>query len=276
MTVEEAIRLVTEAFPFEGYIPAEETLRRAYSNVGTVVLKYLSPGSTILDFGCGPCDKTAVLQFLGFRCSALDDLQDPWHRIPGNQEKIMGFAKNCGIDFRLAGGESLPFDKASFDMIMLHDVLEHLHDSPRDLLNDLLELVKPRGFLFVTVPNAVNIRKRISVLVGRTNLPGFDGYYWHAGQWRGHVREYVRDDLVKLCEYLNLEVLEVRGCDHMLRKLPRSVRRPYLAVTSVFQGWKDSWTLMARKREPWSARKTLPQDQLAAILRQDTSYGRMD
>jgi hypothetical protein len=34
----------------------------------------------------------------------------------------------------------LPFDKCSFDMIMLHDVLEHLHDSPRDLLNDLFEL----------------------------------------------------------------------------------------------------------------------------------------
>ena len=52
------------------------------------ILRYLQPGSTILDFGCGPCDKTAVLQFLDFHCSACDDLQDDWHKIPGNREKI--------------------------------------------------------------------------------------------------------------------------------------------------------------------------------------------
>ena len=157
-------------------------------------------------------------------------------------------------------------------MIMLHDVLEHLHDSPRDLLNDLLELAKPDGLLFVTVPNAVNIRKRIAVVFGKTNLPRFEGYYWYPESWRGHIREYVRGDLVKLCEYLNLEVLELRGCDHMLEKLPRRIRRAYLLVTSIFRGWKDSWLLVARKRQGWSAKKTLPQNELARILGKSTTY----
>jgi SAM-dependent methyltransferase len=272
MTVEEAIQRTEAAFPFSGYMtPGGGKGPGAYSNIGLTVLRHLKPGSTILDFGSGPCDKTAVLQFLGYRCTAYDDLQDDWHRLSDNREKIISFATSCGIDFRLAGG-GLPFDKNSFDMIMLHDVLEHLHESPRDLLNDLLEFAKPGGLLFVTVPNAVNIRKRIDVLVGRSNLPRFEGYYWYPGTWRGHIREYVQNDLMQLSEYLNLEVVELHGCDHMLHKLPGPMRSTYLGVTRVFQGWKDSWMLVARKRPDWVPRKTLPEEELARILGKSTTY----
>jgi SAM-dependent methyltransferase len=272
MTIDEAVRRVVGEFPFRGYMTPGKTVKGAYWNIADVALRHLQPGAAILDVGSGPCDKTAILQFLGFHCSAYDDLQDEWHRIPGNREKILSFANKCGIHFKQANGEMLPFEKSSFDMIMLHDVLEHLHDSPRNMLIDLLELAKPEGLLFVTVPNAVNIRKRIDVLFGRTNLPAFEGYYWYPGPWRGHVREYVKDDLVRLSEYLNLEVLELRGCDHMLEKLPSISRPVYLLVTSVLQGWKDSWLLVARKRQGWSAKKTLPQKELAGILAKSTSY----
>jgi hypothetical protein len=126
--------------------------------------------------------------------------------------------------------------------------------------------------LFVTVPNAVNIKRRIDVLFGKTNMPRFQGYYWYPGTWRGHIREYVRNDLVELSEYLNLEVLELRGCDHMLDKLHSSLRPAYLLLTSIFRGWKDSWLLVARKRGGWSAKKTLPQNELFRILGKMTAY----
>lgn len=262
MTPEEAIRLAVERFPFQEYMITGTEVESAYLNIANTVLRYLRPGDKILDFGCGPCDKTSVLQFLGFQCSGYDDLQDDWHNIQGNREKILSFTKECGIEFKLASDGMLPFEKNSFDMVMLHDVLEHLHDSPRDILNDLLELAKTEGLLFVTVPNAVNIRKRIDVLFGRTNLSRFDIYYWYPSSWRGHIREYVRDDLDKLSEYLNLEVLELRGCDHMLQKLPVAIRPAYLFLTGLFGGWKDSWLLVAKKRQGWVSRKSLPHDQL--------------
>ena len=72
----------------------------------------------------------------------------------------------------------MPFSHELFDMVMMHDVLEHIHDTPRELLNDLLELLKPQGLLFVTVPNQVNIKKRIKVVMGRTNLTAFETFYW--------------------------------------------------------------------------------------------------
>jgi SAM-dependent methyltransferase len=271
MTIDEAIRKVLAEFPFEGYMTPGNTLKGSYRSIADVVVRHLKPGATILDFGSGPCDKTAVLQMLGFHCSAYDDLQDDWHRTSDNREKILSFAGKYGIEFQEANGD-LAFEKNSFDMIMLHDVLEHLHDSPRVLLNDLLELAKPGGLLFITVPNAVNIRKRIAVAVGRTNLPSFEGYYWYPGPWRGHVREYVKSDLAKLAEYLNLDTVELRGCDHMLEKLPRASRPAYLFITGIFSSWKDSWLLVARKRENWRPRTALPQDELNRILRKSSSY----
>lgn len=272
ISIDSAIQLTIDEFPFKGYMLPEKTVKGAYSNTAETVMRHLPPGSKILDFGCGACDKTGVLQHLGFQCSACDDLQDDWHKIPGNREQIISFAKKCGIDFKLPEAGKLPFDKSSVDMVMLLDVIEHLHDSPRDLLNDVLELVRPDGLLFITVPNAVNIRKRLDVLRGKTNLPGFEGYYWYPGSWRGHVREYVRDDLLKLSEYLNLEVLELRACDHMLLKVPASIRPLYLFLTSIFEGWKDSWLLVAKKRAGWSAKKTLPQNELAKILGKNSFY----
>ena len=183
-----AIRQLRAQFPFNNYLAEDDGKNGPYSNIAATVKKILPTGSRILDFGAGACDKTAILQLLGYQCSACDDLQDDWHKLPGNSEKITSFASGVGIDFKLLGGSSLPFSKAEFSMVMLHDVLEHLHDSPCYLLNKIVELIAPGGFLFITVPNAVNIRKRLDVLRGRSNLPDFAGYYWYPGAWRGHIR----------------------------------------------------------------------------------------
>lgn len=157
-------------------------------------------------------------------------------------------------------------------MVMLNHVVEHLHDSPRDLLNDLLTLVKPSGLLFITVPNAGNVRKRLDLLRGKTNLPPYEGYYWYPGRWRGHVREYVRGDLTQLCRYLGCEILELNGCDHMLQRLPPWAEAIYLALTAVFPGLKDSWTLVARKRPAWVPRKSLSENDSGALLARSAGY----
>jgi|SRR5678809_538770 len=267
MTTVEAIDLTVSKFPFKEYMTSRSRPRKAYSNIAKTVVRYLKPGNKILDFGSGPCDNTAILQLLGFECTAYDDLQDDWHLIPGNQEKIISFARESGVHFKLAIDHTLPFEKNFFDMVMLNSVIEHLHDSPRELINSLLEFVKPGGLLFITVPNAVNIRKRIDVLSGRTNMTNYEEYYWYPDPWRGHIREYVKDDLSKLAKYLNLDILELRGCDHMLENRLSNLAQPlFLFVTSIFRGWKDSWLLVARKRENWRAVRTLPQEELFRIF----------
>lgn len=265
----EAIRIVQARFPFPGYVRPE---RGSYRNIARTVRRHLAPGASVLDFGAGPADATAVLQAMGYRCSAFDDLSDLWHTVDGNRERILSFARGLGIDYRLSTGSGFPFESGSFDMVMCHDVLEHLHDSPRDLMNGLVDLVRPGGLFFATVPNAVNLRKRICVLLGRTNLPRYDQYYWHPGPWRGHVREYTRDDFARMAGYLGLEVVELDGCSHMLTQLPRGLRGAWQAATSLCRGFRDTWMLVARRPANWSARRDLPPADLRPILQGFTPY----
>ena len=253
---EDALQFVIERFPFKNYI---NTRANNHLNIAKCVRRHLTPGAKILDFGSGPCDKTAILQVMGFECSAYDDLQDAWHVRSNNQDKIQAFAESIGIHFTLAkAGVGLAYPKAHFDMLILNDVLEHLHDSPRELLNNLLELVKPNGLVLVTVPNAGNIRKRLALMFGGTNHQRFDTYYWYPGQWRGHVREYVKDDLWQLSKYLGLDVLELHGCDQMLHRVKGVSRPVYVGVTSIMRSWKDSWIFVARKRPDWRPQRNLP------------------
>jgi SAM-dependent methyltransferase len=262
-SLELAKKKVADSFPYSGYV---ETGIDATNNIAATVAKYLEPGAKILDFGSGPCDKTAVIQSLGYQCSAFDDLRDDWHLMGDNRSQILEFAKSFGIDFNLAENGYLPFEKESFDMVMMHDVLEHLHDSPRVLLNDLAELVKPGGLLFLTVPSAVNIKKRLEVLLGRTNLPEFSTYYWAPGAWRGHIREYAKNDMVMLSKYLEFSVEELGGCHHMLSVLPNKVRSPYQWLTQVFPDWRDSWMLVARKPQSWQSKRELPLQDYAKLV----------
>lgn len=269
MNPKEAEEYVQRRFPFQGYMNVTVGL---YSSISKTVQKYLKVGDKVLDFGSGPCDKTAVIQALGFKCSAYDDLLDDWHKLGNNRDKIIQFAKESKIDFRLASDGYLPFEKGFFDMVMLHDVIEHLPDSPRDLLNDLVVLIKPDGYLFITVPNAVNIRKRISVILGKTNLPPFDNYYWYPGRWRGHVREYVKDDLLQLSKFLNLEITELHSCNLMLKRLPRIIRPIYIFLSNLFPGWRDSWLLVAKKPSGWVPKKTLDKNEYGKIMGKVTRY----
>lgn len=149
-------------------------------------------------------------------------------------------------------------------MVMMHDVLEHLHDSPRELLNSLVKLIKPEGLLFIPVPNAVNIRKRISVLLGKKIFLDLNLIIGTLGHGQ-HIREYVRDDLVKLLEYLGVLIVELRSCHHMLQKIPRSIRPFYVCFTSLFQGCRDSWLLVAKKPLTWKTRRKLATDELKRI-----------
>jgi SAM-dependent methyltransferase len=272
MTVDDALEVVARRLPLHGHARPDHAgshvarHRHAYRHIADTVGRYLPAGALVLDFGAGMCDKTAIVQLMGYRCSAVDDFGNPLYRDPSFRAKVLAFAAGLGIDLRIADDGRLPEAGGPFDMIMAHDVLEHLHDSPRELLNDLLERLRPGGYLFVTVPSAVNLRKRFAVLLGRTNLPRFDTFYWFPGPWRGHVREYTRGDLRSLAAYLGLRIVELHGCHHMLSRVPGKLRPLYLAVTALFPDWRDSWCLVASKEPGWTPRRQVDPATLDAIL----------
>jgi len=259
MSPENALEQVKRSFLFDNYIVGD---MGQWLSVGKTVQKYLSTGAKVFDLGSGPCDKTAIAQVMGCQCTAVDDLEDDWHLRGDNVSKIEQYAAKMGIEF--SRQFSSP-EKGTYDMVMMNDVLEHLCDSPRDLLNLLVDGLKDGGYLFVTVPNLANIRKRLDLMRGKTNLPQYDMYYWYKGPWRGPKREYVRADLESMSEHLGLEVVELSAVHHMLQRLPGYAQLPYKLATSVFPDWRDSWLLVAQKPIGWTPRTSISDEAFAKI-----------
>jgi 2-polyprenyl-3-methyl-5-hydroxy-6-metoxy-1,4-benzoquinol methylase len=246
--LESAADKVLKHFPIPDYF---DPYLKGHLSIAQTVTRYLAPGSRLLDFGAGPADKTAILATLGYKCTAADELGDWWHTRGDARRMILNFAEDMGIEYITLDTDELPANQ-EFDMVMLHDVLEHQHDSPRYLLNDLLEHVPVGGYLFITVPNHVNLRKRVAVLRGKTSHCKYETFYWNPGKWRGHVREYTRGDCVALAQALGLEIAEIRGVHHMLEKVPPRLLPIYLAASRLAPSLRDSWSMVARKPVGWT------------------------
>lgn len=266
--IHRTINAVVRAFPFHGYM---EPMRDAYETIGANCLGLLRPGSKILDFGAGPCEKAALLSNLGYQCTAIDDLSDDWHQIAGNREKIMDFANAHDVKLIVSGVLPPDLPKTFFAMVMMHDVIEHFSDSPRSLLLALLELLQPEGYLYITAPNAVNLRKRLLILTGRTNYPRYPAYFWSGEVWRGHKREYVKDDLAQLCKFLGLRPVLLKGQHHRMRALPLWSRRLFRATIGRIDSLRDTVALIAQKPPDWKP-PVISADAYRQIQRAESFY----
>jgi 2-polyprenyl-3-methyl-5-hydroxy-6-metoxy-1,4-benzoquinol methylase len=252
-----AINEVEKQFPFANYI----TLDAKYHtfNIVNSVLEVCGSYTNLklLDIGCGPMNVTAVFAKCGFQCFAADDLLDQWHLADDNRSKIKTFARLMDIQFHLQDSTYyIPFTKGTFDVVLLNSVIEHLHESPRELLNEAFRFLKPEGIVVLTMPNSVNLRKRISVLFGRTNYPPVQGFYNAHGIWRGHVREYtlaeteyiVRQNggMVILSKTFHLNIYSKIHWP-LLRKI-------YIILTGIMPSLRDGVIVIARKPIGWTAK----------------------
>jgi len=249
ITILKAIEKVRRVFPFDGYIDDISS----HVEIARIVSGNLPRGARILDVGSGPCDKTAVLSLLGFHCTACDDLNDFWHKEGANRKLIVDFTKLVGIQFDMLKEQKLPYPDDTFDCVIFSDVIEHLHDSPRVILNDALAKLKPGGLLLITMPNSVNLRKRISVLTGHSNYQSLELFFWSPLPYRGHVREYTLQETKRLLRLMGLEIVEAYTFHGMLaRRVHSSLAKSlYILLTTLIPGCRDSIAVVGRKPQGW-------------------------
>lgn len=62
----------------------------------------------------------------------------------------MAGAAAAGVDYRVYPGEALPFDDASFDLVISHDVFEHLR-APENTVAEVRRVLAPGGELVCTI-----------------------------------------------------------------------------------------------------------------------------
>lgn len=131
--------------------------RGAYFNeLATTSKKYFIPyidrfkrieaGMNVLEIGCGEGGNLLPLSQMGCRVTGVDMAEA---RI---QEAIHFFAENQATgDFIASDIFLLKHLEASFDLILCHDVYEHLNNKPI-FLSNLQKYLKPDGIVFMSFP----------------------------------------------------------------------------------------------------------------------------
>lgn len=102
------------------------------------------------------------------------------------------------------------FPNRSLDVVTTFDSMEHWHHSPKRLFASVMEALKPGGLFVIGGPNAVNLRKRITVPLGRGKWTEM-AHWYETQRFRGHVREPDVDDLRYIARDLGLTAVEVLG-----------------------------------------------------------------
>ncbi len=152
----------------------------------------------VLDIGPTPFTLYIKKRFPHYDVYALD-------RSPHLEERFARYdveLRVCDLD-----DDTLPFADNFFDLVVFMEVLEHVFRPPSEVLAEVLRLLRPGGRLIITVPNIVSLRRRISMLVGRSPLPHPDNQLkknWVHGH--GHIHEYDLGELVGILRSVGFEI----------------------------------------------------------------------
>jgi SAM-dependent methyltransferase len=167
-----------------------------------LVQSHTPPKPTVVDLGGGTGIFASVMGALGGRSILVDDHYD--FRGKPIWDTLTAIWEDYGVEVEaldvLADGLG---DTDGVDAITAFHLVEHLHNSPRDMLQDAASRLRPGGVLVIAVPNAANIRKRITTMLRGSPATDFSAWYDDA-IFRGHVREPVAADLVAIANDIGL------------------------------------------------------------------------
>lgn len=113
------------------------------------LLRRLKPAAFILEVGSGSGQLAAYLKNKGFNVEVTDISED----ILAEIKRVYGIEGYCG------SLEEIEFSHV-YDAIILNNVLEHLPD-PVQTLKRAQQLLRPRGLVFVEVPNIASFQFKI-------------------------------------------------------------------------------------------------------------------
>lgn len=123
----------------------------------------------VLDIGCGNGVFTQWLVRKGKTVVGTDHSQT---------QLSYGAHEFPPVGFVCSAGEALPFADATFDVVIMSEVLEHMDDD-RQALGEALRVLRPGGWFVITVPNrgpfafldGDNVVNRLVWILSRLRIP---------------------------------------------------------------------------------------------------------
>lgn len=168
-----------------------------------LILRHLRPLGRLLDVGGGLGVNLQALRTLGrtdsFLC-LLDRFREytPDNRMGSAQRglELLRRAEVAVVEQDVVRTPGLPFADASFDVVTLFDVVEHLPRHPLALLREIRRVLVPAGTLLLSGPNAVSLTKRLRMLAGIHPYGPLDS--WLEEPFFEHYREYTSAEYGRL------------------------------------------------------------------------------
>jgi len=160
----------------------------------------LLEGQRILDVGCGL--GTYVKKMRGFSQEVYGVDVDP--------EKVAEASRTLP-NIHLAPAEKLPFPDGFFDVVLLHEVIEHVEDD-RQAIREAHRVIKEGGRIVIFAPNRLyplethGIFWRGKYRFGNIPLVNYLPDFLRQ-RLCPHARAYTRGDLRRLFEGLDVEVI---------------------------------------------------------------------
>jgi 2-polyprenyl-3-methyl-5-hydroxy-6-metoxy-1,4-benzoquinol methylase len=198
-----AVRAAITAGPPKEVGYGEENLGRYVHTVEWLLARAGPAGGRLLDVGIYPGHLALALQAaLGAEVSGVGRFVPPVFRT--------GMAaRGIPVEDVDLEHEFLPFADGTFDRVLATEILEHL-DHPGLLLGECLRVLRPRGTLFLTTPNVVDLSNRLHTVRGRSpqsHLVGIDETF-RMNEWV-HRREYAPDEVARLLGAVGFEGIDI-------------------------------------------------------------------
>lgn len=172
-----------------------------YAFMVAMARETMPPGARVLDFGAGGGEVVRQAAAAGFDAWGVDTYEGVWTQYAdGESDRVK----------RIAPGEPLPFDDASFDGVLTNQVLEHVEDLAA-AARELARVVRPGGVLIACfptreiwrephfkawfihrfAPGSTGLRRALIVnhLLRQTHAPGMPREPWMIGVSQSLVRD---------------------------------------------------------------------------------------
>src|SRR5215472_13711009 len=157
---------------------------------------------------------------------------------------------NC--EFQAYDGMTLPFGVATFDLVVLVEVIEHVSDKSR-LLREIARVLRPGGRLFLTTPNPDSAALQIEQRMWRVLRRVFRRRQWHKDEFVSH------DALIELLEDAGFHVdssQHLYAWPHMFLHFEGWSLLPPMPPKALFWYQKLCVRLLENRRLPnWLAKR---------------------
>jgi len=175
-------------------------------------------GQRILDVGCG----------LGAYVKKMRTFSEEVYGVDVDPEKVAEASRTLP-NIHLAPAEKLPFPDGFFDVVLLHEVIEHVEDD-RQAIHEAHRVIKRGGRMVIFAPNRLyplethGIFWRGKYRFGNIPLVNYLPDFLRR-QFCPHVRAYTRGDMRRLFEGLDVEIIVhtqiYPGYDKIAARRPR-------------------------------------------------------